>query len=332
MNPTIEKIISMLFEDIVETEETRALRDEILNNCQERYQDMTGRGISEDEAIHAVMESLTGMDELLAQYPRKTREDEEGCSFCFDPALSPVRMVDIHLVSEDMTLSPSPDGRIYVLCDEPGGIRVSHKDGVLRIERGKARVVPAGGGDWFSNLFQNLSLQIHLGFGGDVRVQLPADLLPELKACASSGDITAQDLHFASLRADTTSGDLHFVGIAANGEAHFGTSSGDVDWDGGCALLKAASLSGDIHARGRFEQAELTSTSGDLDIVPAEECLRALTARTTSGDVNLSLRGDIPVQIRCHTVSGDVRQRVATTPDASAIVDLSSVSGDITVH
>ena len=114
MNPTIEKIISMLFEDIIETEETHALHDEILNNCQERYQDMIARGVSEDEAIHAVMESLTGMDEVLAQYPRKTHEDEEGSSFCFDPARSPVRLVDIHLVSEDVSLSPSADGLVHI--------------------------------------------------------------------------------------------------------------------------------------------------------------------------------------------------------------------------
>lgn len=145
MNPTIEKIISMLFEDIIETEETHALHDEILNNCQERYQDMIARGVSEDEAIHAVMESLTGMDEVLAQYPRKTHEDEEGSSFCFDPARSPVRLVDIHLVSEDVRLSPSADGLVHIVCDEPGHIRVSHENGVLRVERGKARAVPRSG-------------------------------------------------------------------------------------------------------------------------------------------------------------------------------------------
>lgn len=333
MNPTIEKIISMLFEDIIETEETHALHDEILNNCQERYQDMIARGVSEDEAIHAVMESLTGMDEVLAQYPRKTHEDEEGSSFCFDPARSPVRLVDIHLVSEDVSLSPSADGLVHIVCDEPGHIRVSHENGVLRVERGKARAVPeAGGRDWLPRLFQSLANQIQLGMGGDVRVQLPPDLCPELKVCAASGDISAQDLRFSSLRADTTSGDLDFDDVMVDGDTHLGSSSGDVSWDGVCALLKANSLSGDIHAQGRLEQAALTTTSGDVDIVLTGDALKSLSARTTSGDVSLSLHGDIPVRLRCHTVSGDVRQRIVTTPDASATVELSSVSGDITVH
>ncbi|MCI6378295.1 MAG: DUF4097 domain-containing protein [Clostridiales bacterium] len=331
MNPTIEKIISMLFEDIVETEETRALHDEILNNCQERYQDMLSRGVSEDEAIHAVMESLAGMDEVLAQYPRKAQEDEEGGPFCFDPTLSPVRSIDIHLVSEDVSLSPSLDGRIHVACHNPGGIRVFQKDGVLRVERSKAFAAPAGGGDWLSRLLQNLSVQIRLGFGGDVDVQLPPELCPELTVCTSSGDINAEGVRLAALRADSTSGDLCFNHIVVNGEAHLGASSGDLDWNGGCVLLKAASLSGDIHAQGSFEEASLTTTSGDVDIVLSSERLKSLTARTTSGDVNASLQGGVPVRLRCHTVSGDVRQRVATAPDASAAVDLSSVSGDITV-
>ncbi|MCI5956547.1 MAG: DUF4097 domain-containing protein [Clostridiales bacterium] len=331
MNPTIEKIITMLFEDIIETEETRALHDEILNNCQERYQDMIARGVSEDEAIHAVMESLAGMDEVLAQYPRKTHEGEEGSSFCFDPARSPMRLVDIHLVSEDVSLSPSADGLIHIVCDEPGHIRVSHENGVLRVERGKARAVPEEGGrDWLSRLIQSLSVQ--LGTGGDMCVQLPPDLCPELKVCAASGDISAQSLRFSSLRADTSSGDLQFVDLMVEGEAHLGSSSGDVDWDGDCALLKATSFSGDIDVKGRLEQAALTTTSGDVDIVFTGDALKSLSARTTSGDVSLSLPGGIPVRLRCHTVSGDVRQRIANTPDASATVELSSVSGDITVR
>lgn len=37
MNDTITKIVALLFEDLEETEETAALHDEILQNCQERY-------------------------------------------------------------------------------------------------------------------------------------------------------------------------------------------------------------------------------------------------------------------------------------------------------
>ena len=74
MNTTIEKIVNLLFEDLAETEETIAIREEILQNCQERYQDLREAGISEDDAIHAVIESLSGMEEMLSEYPRKADE------------------------------------------------------------------------------------------------------------------------------------------------------------------------------------------------------------------------------------------------------------------
>ena len=44
MNATIEKIVNLLFEDLAETEETTAIREEVLQNCQERYQDLREAG------------------------------------------------------------------------------------------------------------------------------------------------------------------------------------------------------------------------------------------------------------------------------------------------
>ena len=48
MNPTIEKIIGLLFEDLEESEEVRAIYEEVCQNCQERYQDKLALGLSED--------------------------------------------------------------------------------------------------------------------------------------------------------------------------------------------------------------------------------------------------------------------------------------------
>ena len=71
MNDTITKIVALLFEDLEETDETVALHDEILQNCQERYADLTAGGMTADEATKAVIDSLNGMQEMLADYPRK---------------------------------------------------------------------------------------------------------------------------------------------------------------------------------------------------------------------------------------------------------------------
>ena len=65
MNETVKRIVDILFQDTVENDETRALHEELMNNCQEHYQDLIGRGLSEDEAVSEVVESLKGTTNVL---------------------------------------------------------------------------------------------------------------------------------------------------------------------------------------------------------------------------------------------------------------------------
>ena len=72
MNQTVKRIVDLLFEDTVENEETRALHEELMNNCQERYHDLISRGLSEEEATGEVVDSLKGMKDVIAEYPKKS--------------------------------------------------------------------------------------------------------------------------------------------------------------------------------------------------------------------------------------------------------------------
>ena len=47
MNATIQGIIDHMFRDTAVTAETRALHEELLNNCLEHYSDLIARGMSE---------------------------------------------------------------------------------------------------------------------------------------------------------------------------------------------------------------------------------------------------------------------------------------------
>ena len=77
MNATVARIVEIMFQDTEMSEEVQALKDEVMNNCQERYNDMIARGLSEDEAIAAVVDSLKGMEEVISQYPRKKSEEDD---------------------------------------------------------------------------------------------------------------------------------------------------------------------------------------------------------------------------------------------------------------
>ena len=71
MNDTVARIVEIMFQDVEMNEETAAIRDEVMNNCQERYNDLVSSGVSEDDAIAAVIESLKGMEDVLAPYKRR---------------------------------------------------------------------------------------------------------------------------------------------------------------------------------------------------------------------------------------------------------------------
>lgn len=54
MNETVKRIVEILFQDTEMTEEVQAMRDELMDNCQQRYEDLVAQGRSEDEAIALV--------------------------------------------------------------------------------------------------------------------------------------------------------------------------------------------------------------------------------------------------------------------------------------
>ena len=76
MNATVKRIVELLFQDVEMTEEVKALEEEILNNCQDRYEDQIAQGRSEDDAIAAVVDSLKGMEDVLAEYRKRSPEQE----------------------------------------------------------------------------------------------------------------------------------------------------------------------------------------------------------------------------------------------------------------
>lgn len=68
MNPTIVKIIDLMFRGMPENEETNAMREELLTNSQARYEDLLAAGESPNTALGQVLDSLRGMEDVLDEY------------------------------------------------------------------------------------------------------------------------------------------------------------------------------------------------------------------------------------------------------------------------
>ena len=68
MNPTIMKIIDVMFRGVPENEETGAIREELITNSQARYEDLIASGLSPDDALGQVLDNLRGMEDVLDEY------------------------------------------------------------------------------------------------------------------------------------------------------------------------------------------------------------------------------------------------------------------------
>lgn len=119
MNATVKRIVEILFQGTEMSEEVQAMRDELMDNCQQRYEDLVAQGRSEDEAIALVVESLKGMEEVIGAYPRsrddevQEDEDSDGNRVLYFPAAQ-VKRVEVNLLCQDVTFVPGQGEHVVV--------------------------------------------------------------------------------------------------------------------------------------------------------------------------------------------------------------------------
>ena len=370
MNETVKRIVDILFQDTVENEETRALHEELMNNCQEHYQDLISRGLSEDEAVGEVVESLKGMKDLIAQYPKKeaassipAEPEEAGGSWVFTGADS----LRAETSDQDLYVSPSPDGAVHIYCDDPAGLTAEMTGGTVRI-KGAEKVrkaassafqMPEGEEITFTGLLNMVSKAIHnvatsFASGAPIRIEVPDGQMKEIELNSRSGDVecscamalkmtvrsTSGEIRLdpvtektaETLTVSTVSGDANVHGSAL--DAEISSMSGDVSADGVFEKLQMKSTSGDADFTGSVMELTVSSISGDADVTVENTTVKEITAKSTSGDVEISLPAGLRgIHAECSTISGDCLSRVSDAGrDAPVQIRAKSVSGDVTVQ
>lgn len=368
MNETVKRIVDILFQDTVENEETRALHEELMNNCQEHYRDLVDRGLSEDEAVAEVVESLKGMKDVIAQYPKKgagaaqSAEEKEGGNWNF----AGTAVLRVETTDQDLYVSPSPDDAVHVYCDDPDGLKAEKTGETLRIEGAKksdraaeAFQFPEGEEISLSGLLNMVGKAIRnvastIQGSAPIRIEVPDGQLKEIELNSRSGDIecscalarrmtvrsTSGEVKLEpvtertaeKLVVSTVSGEAEIHGSAMDGEVS--SMSGEVTVDGVFETLEMKSTSGDVEFTGSVLELTASSVSGDTDVSVENSTLKRITARSTSGDVRISLPAGLQsVHAECSTVSGDCLSRVSDSGiDAAVQIRAKSISGDVTVE
>lgn len=168
-------------------------------------------------------------------------------------------------------------------------------------------------------------------------VQLPHGLM-DISVDTTSADVDLQGFSMdGNLRVSTTSGKITSEDISA-ASVSFGSTSGDLHYNGDCREFSAETVSGNISFVGSCMEFEADSTSGKVEAefvtMPNE-----LSAETVSGAVKLALPQDASFVLEYDTVSGGMDCEFPITMrggeyhvgSGGAEIDVDTVSGNLKI-
>ena len=353
MNATIRGIIDHMFKDTAMTAETRALHEELLNNCLEHYDDLIGRGMSETEAVDAVVDSLKGMKEVIDEYPKKpgasgretaaeekkteipvirTEQQEEPeeakteqpaeekpCEYTF--GTGQVRKLRTELKNCDLKIGLSADDRIHVHCEDMDQLKCSLDGSVLSVRTtDSTRQSLEEAGRQMNS--QDFSLKGLLNFLGKTIGSVASSITVSWNVYIDLPAVSLQEMDL-----NARSGDVEVKAVLPE-QLIVRTMSGDVRVDAcdGAKAEKAdiSTMSGEIEFFGSADRLRMSSMSGD---VTAEGVFREAELKSTSGDAKI--RGEAET-VRIHSVSGNVTA-MPRNADIRAI-EARSTSGDAEIE
>ena len=358
MNDTVARIVEIMFQDVEMNEETAAIRDEVMDNCQERYQDLVNSGMTEDDAVAAVIESLKGMEDVLAPYKKKVRRhaEDEGMEALEDMdaeeageqnmafQAEEIHQLSVSLVNEDITLEASDDDDYHVIwdADENPLVNAEMVNGVLRVYRRPGETVKQKrterieflNKDDLSDFIKTEEGKIEINMdsisramkslGDKIKMQFSNGMSIGFGTAGSEVTIQVPENAIPHVKLQTTSGDIHMDDVALT-DLSITSTSGDINVSAGedqhMERVDMRTTSGDMEISAFADRMDIASTSGDVEV---EGRINDLTVNTISGDIDV--RADVK-NMTFKAVSGDVDLEF----DSVEIREVrgSTISGDI---
>ena len=357
MNQMIAQMVNLLFQDVIDNEETRALHDELMDNCQEHFRDLVAGGMSEEDAAGAVMESLAGMQEVVDQYPRRPAaqpgedgaqdtagEPAEAEAADAEPAPAPeagydaegIRKIRVDAGNFDTEITGHDGSRILVDCEAMDRLDVLREDDVLTVRVSRAT----------DRILEDTKNAVREGDGKKLMDMTLSELLGKVKNVVDSAVRSVTEhvnvsfsgegkLRIAvprsllpALEVNTSSGDVR-VDRVQSPDYTLRSASGDIQLD--CSIREAidrvfaSSASGDIRVASAWaREAEISSISGDVDM---DGDYGSLRCKSVSGDVDFK---GTAVSLTSKSVGGDVQLTLLQAPSGSLSAE--ATSGDVCVE
>ena len=356
MDQTVKRIVDCLFQDVTDNEEARLLHDEVMNNCQERYNDMVQNGYSQEEALSSVIESLRGMEEIVAQYRRNSgtpnqepmqsqcqEDEEENTRLCFHPLEQGIQRIEAKLHETTLKILQGTSDMLEAELPVEGNLICTQEGSTLQISVSKSpreapRVEPVRArnmGSFFSALFNNIghmaeSVLENVFVSSDMQVTLylPSGYSPSCSFHTLSGDVYWKGPAAEELEIKTSSGDIwvNIPGQSVAKRVNLNSASGDITVGAAASEMNLKTMSGDVELNDvSADSLTASCVSGDIDgSASSAHCQLS----STSGDIQVHLLQRGAKQVTVRSTSGDVTVRL---PDEEHEADISthSVSGDV---
>lgn len=360
MNTFVKNMVELLFKNVEETDEVRALRDEVLANCNAHYDDLIRNGVSEQDALRAVAESLQGMEEVVSQYPVKKNDfiDEvlagvseaaETVVKAAESVLAEVfdqpkeeeknqdaREIRLEVKAWDVQIMPSKDGRVNVNADGERAdlLDIRFDNGVLTVKEKEDARQP----EEFIARFQNLKWDSFDGLmrsvrdaisgaihseGGTLTIEVPGTV-EKIEHHSAAGDLRLENIKVKTLNANTASGDVDAELAEETESVRVHSAGGDIRLTANAQKAELESMSGDLCVCGAYRQLKASAVSGD---VTCNAGCAEMKVSSVSGEVNVISEKVFVQDAHLQSTSGDV---VFSLRDAGLRqLSIQTVSGDI---
>lgn len=335
MNEPVRNAIEELFSGYPCTRDNVELKDELLCDLSERFEDDLAAGLSREEALERMRDSLEDIRQLLGQRGAPARASGQGAEEVrFAVKGEGIRRLCAQLQCMSLVIERVSGGQVLVGYegDEADFSLVHH-----RLE-GDTLTLWEEKGDFLTNIARLINmrsgLRLHLG--------IPQGLILDYDVRSLSGSIMG-NVPMITGRAESLSGKVR---LECSGHVaqllEVKSKSGGVAVRCDARTLKAESMSGKVEVEGWFDQADLGSISGAVRFsghagrlvseqtsggCHLEGSFGTVQARGVSGSVSLSCQA-APESVKARTVSGRIAIQLPQSVSA-IMLDAKSLSGKV---
>ena len=267
-------------------------------DAQESYIGEDGE-LDEDAFAKAVDDMVHDAQDAAREGAQKRASGQDEIRF---PAAG-LRTVDVKVDADNVRVEPSDEADV---CVRWWGMAQDSQP-VVTMD-GHTLCVRRANPDVFKTFFSVFAKN-----GGQIVIRVPRGYAADYALSTTSGDVLLAGVDIDDAKVNSTSGDVRVEpdpGIRAKelsvttvsgdvtvsacaGDVAVNTVSGDQFVSCDASRVDANGVSGDIHIEGACDEWEVSTVSGDAELICTVAPTRKIQLNTVSGDVHVTLPGDI---------------------------------------